>query len=162
MRSKKERVYFGVLAEGKWRKIKREINTWILPEYKNDIERDADTRCIWSSSESSPEPTIVLWCLGIRNEGMQTRKGSNKNITIIIIMWRYQHGYIWPSLATPPYRPLLPAGFQGYVPYRHRAAECRFELVVLPLHVHVKVFTGVHHLWARPYFSGSVLHVWFV
>ena len=80
----------------------------------------------------------------------------------IIIMSRYQHGYPWPSLATPPYHPLLPAGLQSYIPCQHRAAVCRFELVVLPLPVHMKGSTGVHHLWARPYFSSSVLHVWFV
>ena len=79
-----------------------------------------------------------------------------RSIIIIIIMSRYQHGYPWPSLATPPDRPLLPADPQGYIPYQHRAAVCKFELVVLPLHVHVKRFTGVHHFWARPYFSSSV------
>ena len=31
-------------------------------------------------------------------------------------------------------------------PYRHRAAVYIFELVILPLHVHVKGSTGVHHL----------------
>ena len=62
-------------------------------------------------------------------------------LSIIIIMSQYQHGYPWPSLATPPYRPLLQVDLQGYIPYRHRAAECRLELVVLPLLVHVK---GVH------------------
>ena len=51
---------------------------------------------------------------------------------------------------------------QGYIPYRHRAAVCWFALVVLPLLGHVKGSTGVYHLWARPYFSSSVLHVWFV
>ena len=65
---------------------------------------------------------------------------------ILIIMSRYQHGYPWTSLATLPHRPLLPAGPSGYIPYRHRVAACRFELVVLPLHVHVKGFTGVHHM----------------
>ena len=49
-------------------------------------------------------------------------------IIIIIIISRYQHGYPWPSLATPPYRPTLPAGLHGYIPYRHRAAVCRSEL----------------------------------
>ena len=49
------------------------------------------------------------------------------------------------SLATPPYHPLLPVGLQGYIPYWHRAAVCRFKLVILPLLVHVKEFTGVHH-----------------
>ena len=81
---------------------------------------------------------------------------------IIIIISRHQHGYPWPSLATPPYRTLLPAGLQGYIPYRHIAAVCRFVLVFLPLLVHVKESTGVRHLWACPYFSSSVPHVWFV
>ena len=60
-------------------------------------------------------------------------------------MSRYQHGYARPSLATPPYCPLLPAGPLGYIPYRHRAAIFMFELVVLPLHVHEKGSTEVHH-----------------
>ena len=79
-----------------------------------------------------------------------------KKIIIIIIMSRHQYGYPWPSLATPPYRPLLPTGLQDYIPYRHRAALCRFLLVILPLLVHGKGSTGVHYLWARPYFSSSV------
>ena len=37
-----------------------------------------------------------------------------------ILMSRYQHGYPWHSLATPPYRPLLPAGPHGYILYRRR------------------------------------------
>ena len=85
-----------------------------------------------------------------------------EDFIIIIIKSRHQHGYPWPSLTTPLYRPLLPAGLQEYIPYRHRAAVCRLWLVVLPLLVHVKGSTAVHRLWARSYFSGSVLHVWFV
>ena len=42
-----------------------------------------------------------------------------------IIMSCHQHGYPWLFLATLLYRPLLPAGLQGYIPYRHRAAVCR-------------------------------------
>ena len=61
-------------------------------------------------------------------------------------MSHYQQEYPWPSLTTTPYRPLLLAGPQGYILYRHKAAVCRFQLVVLPLHVHVKGSTGVHHL----------------
>ena len=83
-------------------------------------------------------------------------------IIIIIIMSRHQHGYPLPSLAIPLYHPLLLAGLQEYIPYRHRAAVCRFELVVLPLLDHVKGSTGVCHLWGRPYFSSSVLYIWFV
>ena len=65
---------------------------------------------------------------------------------LIIIMSRHQCGYPRSSFATPPYRPLLPTGFQGYILYLHRAAVCRFELVVLLLLIHVKGSTGVHHL----------------
>ena len=83
-------------------------------------------------------------------------------IIVIIIMSHHQHGYPWPSLATPPYRPLLPADDQGYIPNRHITAVCRFELVVQLFLVHVKGSTGLHHLWACPYFSSSVPHVWFV
>ena len=53
-------------------------------------------------------------------------------------MLHYQHGYSWPSLANPAYHPLLPADPQEYIPYRHRAAVCRFELDVLLLLNHVK------------------------
>ena len=60
-------------------------------------------------------------------------------------MLRHQHGYPWPSLATPPYRPSLPTGPQGYIPYLDRAALNRFELV-LPLLSYVKGSTRVHHL----------------
>ena len=60
-------------------------------------------------------------------------------------MSRYQHRYSRPSLATPTYRLLLLADPQGYILYQHRAAVCGFELDVLPLLVHVKGSTGVHH-----------------
>ena len=35
---------------------------------------------------------------------------------IIIIMSRNQYKYPWSFLPTPPYRPLLPAGLQDYIP----------------------------------------------
>ena len=50
---------------------------------------------------------------------------------IIIILSGHQHEYPWPSLPTPPYCSSLPVGPQGYTPYPHRAAVCRFELVAL-------------------------------
>ena len=87
----------------------------------------------------------ILLALGIPKE--------NVSAIIIIIMSHHQHGYPWPSIDTPLYRSLLPAGLQSYIPYRHRAAVRRFYLVVLPLLVHVKGAIGEHHLWARPYFS---------
>ena len=41
-------------------------------------------------------------------------------------------------------------------PYLHIAAVCRFELTALVLHRHMKGSIGVHHLWARPYFTSSL------
>ena len=68
--------------------------------------------------------------------------------TIIIIMSRYENGYSWPSLATPPYRSLLLTSPQGYIQYRHRAVVCRFQLDVFPLlvHVHEYVFPLLVHV----------------
>ena len=66
------------------------------------------------------------------------------------------------SSATSPYRSSLLAGPQGYTPNHHRSAVCRFELVVLLLLGHVKGSIEVHPLRTRPYFSSSVLYVWFV
>ena len=43
-------------------------------------------------------------------------------------MSHYQYGYFCPSFATLLYSPLLPADPQGYIPNRHGAAVCRFEL----------------------------------
>ena len=63
---------------------------------------------------------------------------------------------LWPSRATHLYRLLLPVGLQGNILYRHRAVVYKFELVVLPLLVHVKGSTGV-----RPYFSSGVSHILF-
>ena len=80
----------------------------------------------------------------------------------IIIMSCHQHGYPWPSLATPPYHSSLLAGLQGYIPYSHVAALCMFELVVLLFLGHMRGSIGVHHWWVHPCFSSSVLHVWFV
>ena len=87
---------------------------------------------------------------------------NEAKFNIIIISSCHQYGYLWPFLTTSPYRSLLSAGPQGYTPYPHRAALCRFDLVILLLPVHVKGFIGVHHLWACPYFSNSILHVWFI
>ena len=86
----------------------------------------------------------------------------SSNIVFIIIMSCREHGYPWPSLVTFPYRSSPLAGLQGYIAYPHIAAECMFELGVLLLPGHMWGSIGVHHLWARPCFSSSVLHVWFV
>ena len=46
-------------------------------------------------------------------------------------------------------------------PVSHIAAVCMFTLVVLLLLGHMWGSKRVHHLWACPCFSSSVLHVWF-
>ena len=57
---------------------------------------------------------------------------------------------------------IAPEGLQGYILYRHRPVVYRFQLVILPLLVHVKGSTGVCCLWVRLHFSSSISHVWFV
>ena len=47
---------------------------------------------------------------------------------IYIILSCHQYGYPRTSLATPPYRSLLLTGTQGYIPYLHITAVCRFLL----------------------------------
>ena len=67
----------------------------------------------------------------------------------------------WPSLATPPYclfRLVLRATSRIgtellYVDSSWSSCFCSSMR---------RGSTGVHHLWARPYFSSSVPHVWFV
>ena len=66
-------------------------------------------------------------------------------IIIIILMSCHQHGYPWPSLATPPYRSLLLVGPEDYIPYLHRAALCRLQLVILLLLGHMRGSIGEHH-----------------
>ena len=80
----------------------------------------------------------------------------------IIIMSCRLYGFPWPSLTTSLDRSSPLVGLQGYIPYPHIAAVCMFDLVVLLLPCHMWGSIGVHHLWARPCFSSSVLHVWFV
>ena len=90
-------------------------------------------------------------------------KGANVDIIIIIIILPWlQHRYPWHSLATPPCYSSPMAAPQDYTPYPHRAAACKFELVALLLLGNVRGSIGEHHVWARPCFSSSVLHVWFV
>ena len=68
------------------------------------------------------------------------KKETKPNLNIIIIILScHQHGYPWPSLATPPYCSSLPAGLQSYTPYLHRVAVSRFELVAL-----LRPCEGVH------------------
>ena len=47
-------------------------------------------------------------------------------IYIYVITSCHQHGYPWPFLVTPPYRPSFPAGLQGYIPCQHWAGHYTF------------------------------------
>ena len=89
-------------------------------------------------------------------------KIHRRQLIIIIIVSCPKHGYPWSSLATSIYCASPLAALQVYIQYPHIAAVCIFELVVLLLLSHMWGSIGVHHLWARPWFSRSVLHVWFV
>ena len=105
-------------------------------------------------------PYIYIYIYIYIKQWYEWNSGDVSNIIciserIIIILSCHQHGYPWPFLATSPYRSSLLAGPQGYIPYPHRADVSRFELVTLLLLGHVKGSIGVHHLWARPYFSSS-------
>ena len=71
----------------------------------------------------------------------------------------HYHRYPWPSLATSPYHSSPLAGLQGNIPYPRVAAVCMFELVVLLLLGHMRGSIEAHHLWARPCFPSSVMHV---
>ena len=98
---------------------------------------------------------FVGWCL-------EDLFNIARRFIIIIIMSCRRHEYPWSSLATSPYHSSPLAGPQGYISYPHRAAVYKFELVVLLLPGHMWGSIGVHHLWACPCFSSSVLHVWFI
>ena len=124
----------------------------------------------WRLSQPGFDPSF--WNLAC----LATLKSSDRTIQACLWMTIYIYIYMCvchPQVAPsarisltltrhPPYRPLLPTGLQGYILYRHRAGVCRFELVVPPLLGYVKGSTGIHHLWARPFFSSSIQHVWFV
>ena len=71
-------------------------------------------------------------------------------IMTIIIMSCRQHEYPCFTLATSPSCSSPLAGLQGYIPYPHRAAVCRFELVALLLLGYIRGSIVVHHLCARP------------
>ena len=100
---------------------------------------------------------IYIYILRISNTHTHTH-----TYIYIIIMSCHKHRYPWPSIATSPYFPSPLADLQGYIQYPQRAAVFMFELAVLLLLGHMWVSIGVHHLWARPCFPSSVLHVLFM
>ena len=75
--------------------------------------------------------STVFKVIGMTQPGIELRSPGPLANTFIIIFSCHQHGYPWPSLATSPYPSSLLAGTQGYIPYPHRAAVCRFELVAI-------------------------------
>ena len=81
------------------------------------------------------------------------------NVIFKILCWRrwgivhHHHHYVMPlawiscsSLATPSYRSSLLAVPQGYIPYPHRDAVCRFELVILLWFSCMRGSIGEHHM----------------
>ena len=81
--------------------------------------------------------------------------GQKSSLSFIIIISCWQHGYPWPSLATPPYRSSPEVGLQDNNLYPHIAAECTFVLVVLLLRGHVWGSIRVHLLWVHLCFSSN-------
>ena len=69
------------------------------------------------------------------------------------------HGYLWLSLTIPFYPPSLPASLLDYILCPYRTLIDKFWLIGQHLHIHVKGFIGVHHLWVHSYISSSVPHV---
>ena len=84
----------------------------------------------------------------IRYSPLSLYTHTHTHTHIYITLSCHQHGYPWPSFATPHYRSSLLANLQGSIPYPHRAAVCMFELAVLLLFGHTRGSIGVHHLWA--------------
>ena len=92
-----------------------------------------------------------------------------QNINVIRIMYIYHHHHpVTPSarISLTLSRHLsLSSITSGRSSGLHPVSTkncCMYELVALPLLGHVKGSTRIHYLWARPYFSSSVPHVWFV
>ena len=81
-----------------------------------------------------------------------TLKKFTCTYVIIIILLCHQHGYPWSSLATPPNHSSLPVGPQGYTPYPHRAAVCRFELAMWRVHRSTSLISSSLLLQQRPAF----------
>ena len=123
------------------------------------------SRVKWSSPGIGVALSPTPWCCSHRKGSLRVILDYCIYIYIyiyIIIMSCHQHGYPWPSLANSPNYSSPLAGLQGYILCPHIAAVCKFELVVLLLLGPMWGSIGVHHLWARPCFSSSVLRVWFV
>ena len=110
---------------------------------------------------------IYLYVLENISRGTQTQTQTHTHTHIYIYIYiereSSKESRVNKELvATSPCRSSPLAGLQCYIPYPHIAAGCMFELVILLLPGHMLGSIGVHHLWARPCFSSSDLHVWFV
>ena len=81
----------------------------------------------WDIDETSYK-AVSLYRNGI---GDPVSNNGRAVCVFIIILSCHQHGYPWLLLDNPPYRSSFPVGPQGYTPYPHRAAVCRFELAAL-------------------------------
>ena len=124
----------------------------IMPSYLPIVEGEVMDSCLYLTYKC--EMKGKRSCQGFELDSSYVMRHH------LIILSCHQHGYPWPFLANPPYCSSLLAGPRGYISYPHRSAVYRFELVSLLLLGHVRESIGEHHLWARPRFSSSVLHVW--
>ena len=120
----------------------RERPSWVRPCFSSSDPQRL-VRLIWIVLEIGDQWPYNCCFLGCC---FQDLFRIARKIFILIIMSCRQYRYPWPSLATSPYRSSPLAGLQGYIPYPHRIAVCRFELVVLLLLGHMRGSTGIHHL----------------
>ena len=111
--------------------------SWILGIIFSQFKEIKICRSVFSS-------IIYIW------SDIHTHTHTHTHIYIITIIFSCcPHGYPWPSLATPLYRSLLPAGPQGYAPYPHRA------VVRASRSAFARPCEGVH--WSTSLISSSLL-----
>ena len=138
------------------------LNLWLLCKPQRQIQRVAN-----GEYQAMPVWYCPEWFVAFMSSVQAS--WTDKLYLTLPIFHRPPHHHVMPParifltpLATSPYHSSPLAGLQGYIPYPHIAAVCMFELVVMLLLGHMRGSIGVHHLWAHPCFSCSVLHVCFV
>ena len=114
----------------------------------------------WSNPEKGVAPSSTPRCSSYWKGSLLVALDYGRQL--YLLHHHHHHHHIvplaWISLTITRHFSLSFIGLQGYIPYPHIAAVCMFELVVLLLPGHMWGSIGVHHLWARPCFSSSLLH----